>query len=788
MVKIAKGLRRKGRERMRFEKEKRKTQPRKQRPWVAPKMKFFNIPSPLKADVPKEKRLELVRAIGAEAKRSFDLKFPQIAAWFREYDPLYLLSFCAFYFVAQPEGVDAELEDGPGFFHHYLEIMQAFALTQERVYTAKPLLGNARKLEEQMQEIGSAMQLRLLDIPRELVAEEELNAYRLRTEMMGQTTAVRNWAYPHQMKRVTLALAALVKDAFKVKYGVDPVDLMQMLFNLTEERNDLLNAHRDRVRSFLKESNYKGTLRAYNVAFPENERIEGDAVDEIWVRCGRKQQNLVAMLIAHTDLKLDRIYSFTLERAQALLGTRISDEVLERLLDSLAYRFGDLEEFNKEHIVLGNPTLSRPFIRVEEGVYFSVIWGVMPHIALDILEDLIWADEAMRVAYTDAKGEFLELEVEQLFRGAFPSASVHRGSLWSDRKTQERYENDLTIILDSFALVVEAKSGVVSDPARRGAPKRLFETLQDLIEAPSQQALRFIKFLEMNKEEHSFVTRRGATNVIDSRRISYYIPLGVTLSQLGFISSNLKKLIESKVVSKKLEELAPSISYTDLEGIFSLLPLEVQKIHYLARRREFEAHVEYEGDELDLLGFYLDNGFNIGEAEYAKDLAMNISLKSKELDPFFVGTSEGKEVAKPELAMTKWWKDLLQAVSEKKTAGWVETGFILLNSTKEDQKKFEKMFKELAVRVKEGRVDKAHNWVMFASGPERRRYLIAGYPYLTTEKDVRNGVMAEIISDENFGKARGCVVIGVQMDRLDYPYSVLARRASTELFDTLTLQ
>ena len=121
-------------------------------------------------------------------------------------------------------------------------------------------------------------------------------------------------------------------------------------------------------------------------------------------------------------------------------------------------------------------------------------------------------------------------------------------------------------------------------------------------------------------------------------------------------------------------------------------------------------------------------------------------------------------------------------------AGWVETGFILLNSTKEDQAKFESMFKELMVRTKKGKVDKRHNWVVFASGPDRRLYLIAGYPYTKTELDVRNEIIGEIISDENFGNARGCVVIGVQMDRLDYPYSVLARRASTNLFDTLTLQ
>ena len=92
------------------------------------------------------------------------------------------------------------------------------------------------------------------------------------------------------------------------------------------------------------------------------------------------------------------------------------------------------------------------------------------------------------------------------------------------------------------------------------------------------------------------------------------------------------------------------------------------------------------------------------------------------------------------------------------------------------------------IRIKKGKVEKLYTWVMFASGLERRGYLIASYPYTTTEKDVRNGVMAGMISDKDFGAARGCVVIGVQMDRLDYPYTALARRASMELFDTLTLK
>jgi hypothetical protein len=183
-------------------------------------MKFFEMPKLLPDDVPKEKRLEILRGIGVQAKEKFDLKFPQIAAWFRDYDQLYLLSFCAFYFVSQPEGVDLEVSGKLNFYHHYLEIMQAFALTQERALSVKPLLEDARKLEQDMQEIGEVMQLRLLNIPQELTTENELNAYHLRTEMMEQTTAIRNWAFPYQMQRIVLNLAASIKVAFKSRFGI----------------------------------------------------------------------------------------------------------------------------------------------------------------------------------------------------------------------------------------------------------------------------------------------------------------------------------------------------------------------------------------------------------------------------------------------------------------------------------------------------------------------------------------------------------------------------------------
>lgn len=745
------------------------------------------MPNLLKDDVPWETRLELVRKIGSNARKRFEEKYPTIEEWFRDYDALYVLSYCAFYLLSYPEGTDPEATGELQFHHYYIEIMQGFALCQERNLNPKPMLEEAARLQRSVREIGELIGLRLFDLPAEVTTEQQASAHRLRAEMMMHTTAIRNWAYPDQMRRIVFDLCNLIHAEFESIYGIDPRVLFDLLLRLTEERADLLNAHRDKLRTFLKENDYKKVISAYNASFPENVPIEDDSIEEIWQRAGRKRRTLKAMLLSHSDLKLEDIYTFSLDHAHALIGNAGSVDALRKMLDNFSLGFGDLKDFKREHFILGNPVLARPFIKATENAYYSAIWGVMPHLLLDLLEDLVWAHPGLKETYTRAKGQYLEDELERIVRSGFPSANISRGSLWRDPNSSKDFENDLTIVLDSFAIVAEAKSASITDPARRGAPERLFGTLRDLIEDPSDQALRFVGFLKDKPGVHHFSTKRGVTNVIDSSSIKHYIPLGVTLSHLGMISSNLKKLVSAEVVSKTLDELAPSMSLTDLECVLELLPLEVEKLHYLARRREFEAHVEYQGDELDLLAFYLDNGFNIGETEYGRDVSLYLVMKSKELDPYFVGSREDKKVEKPCLAMSKWWRDMLSQISERKIDGWAETGYILLNSTKADQEKFETEFKALARRIVSGVEKKPHNWVMFLSGPARRRFAIAGYLYETTDKEVRNSIMSDILEGEDAAEARGAVVIGVSLTRGDYPYTVLARRAATDLFDTLAV-
>ncbi len=750
-------------------------------------MTMVEIPDMFEETMSRHQRLNAVREIGAKAREEFDGRYPAILEWFRKYDPLYLLSYCAFYMTSHPEGVDPEATGEMAFYPHYLEILQAFSLTQERHVSLEPLMQDGDRLVEDMREIGRATQLRWLDVPPAIDTDQEFAAYMLRTEMMANTTAVRNWAYFHQMKRITGDLASKVDKPFKARYGVKASTLIDLLFGLIEVVQERANEHRQKVADFLKKDDYRDVIRTYHNAFPASTPNEEGQDRKLWEIARKRLEVLKSMLLYHSDLWLHDIHTISLDDATMVTSGESSPEALRGVLDELSYSFGDLREFKKEHIVLANPVHHRPFIKSSSNEYYSSLWGLLPHVALTILEDLIWQEETLKKAYSKIKARYLEDELERLAMAGFPNGRVLRGIIWEDPATGRRFENDLTVLIDSFAVVFEAKSGLVSDPARRGAPNDLFETLQRLIEEPSEQALRFIEFLSRERKEHNLSNVQGDPISLDSRKIKYYIPVGVTFHDLGTIASNLKKLIRAGVTAKPLEELAPSMTLGDLEIVFDMLPLEVEKVHYLARRRELDAHLEFDGDEMDLLSFYLDHGFNIGDVEYSQDHVFNIVLKSKEIDPYVVGRSRGVDVEKPNLAMTNWWRDLLNTISTRRTEGWVETGFVLLNTTVEDQEKFERAVGTLLARIRDGKANLRHNWVMWTSGPERRRYVIVGYPYATRDKRERNGVIAHILEETEVKKARGAVVIGLDLNSANYPYSVIARRTATDLFDTLTL-
>lgn len=766
----------------------RKKKKESYKPYEVVKQELVHVQykNPFPEDMPFEKKLKTILEIGNRSEEIYKKEYVKLIDYFKEYDSLYLCSFYAYYFGSQEEGIDREAIDGylefPPF---YLEILQCVALMTERVFSAKPL-------NEKIQDFGATIKnlnishtrsyLKLAEKAKNL---EDISAVMLSSEMMVNTLAVRNWAYVHQMNEITSELANRVEREFKKNIGFNP-SLLPILFKgIIKLSENKLNDHSNKLQSFLEPEEYDNVFTKYEEAFQNVNRTNNTQRKNIWSHVGKNIENLKATLLVHSDYFLSDIYSHSLTEVCNCLSSKISEIEIENILDKLSYHIGDLSDKNKDYIFLDNPVHLKPFIKTDEGKYFSIIPHIFSHSALNIIESFIVQNPEIKKQYFTIKGKYLEEKVEILFRKSFPKAQIYKGSLWKNKTDSKVFENDLIVLIEEFAIIIECKSGTIPPSAKRGAPERLFKTMKELVIEPSKQAIRFQNFLKENPKLHEFKTKSGTINNIDSSLIRFYVPLGVTLSNLGSIGCNLKKLISSKTVSYKLSELAPSISYTDLEVIFEILTTQAEKIHYLSRRREFEAHVNFQGDEMDLFSFYLDNGFNIDETEFDESLFLDLTLKSKELDPYFIGKGKNVKIKKPTLQKTEYWHDLLQKV-ESSTKKWLVSSFILLNLQKEDQIKYENKLKQLMSMVLNDKCQQEHNFMFMKFGPERRKYILVGYPYKNTDKETRDGVIYKIIDQINKEKnIKGYLVIGYNLDSSNYPYSVIVESVETILLDNL---
>ena len=742
-------------------------------------MSLYKIPPTVLESLPREERIAVVQDIVKEAENEFQQRYFNLGEWFERYDALHLLAYCCAYFVCHPAGVDPEANGGLDFYPHYLEILQAFSLMQERSFSIRPLGPDAEELLDLMGAIGRASSIRGFKANVDQIdGESERNLVLLNMSM--QTMAVRNPGYPHHIRRIVLDLAETVREDFVDVHRVDPVQLVDTLFHLQEVVMGRLQDHMTGVSNSLRERSYDKIASSYAEFFPNVGDFDADRLFEL---AGRNLDSFKGLLMNYSDMRLAESFVFTLDDVTDGYGRCDDREAIKNVIDRLAYEFGDLHDYHKEWVLLNNPVWERPFIKIDDEVYFAALVGYIPHYISGLLEGLVADDPVLEQKYRDRKARYLEDETERLFRAGFPNGKFYRGSMWDDG-LGDKGENDLTVVLGCVAIVVEAKSGSLSPPARRGAPKRLLDTVKDLIVSPSEQAHRFIRILEGTPGPHSFVTKSGLTNTIDVSGVRYFLPLAVTMEQFGFVS-NTRNLAESGISNLGVSKLAQVVSLTDLMVIFDILSLQSEKVHYLFRRRELGTRVRLHGYEMDVFALYLDRAFNIEEVEFSGDSMMNLTLASKQLDLYFVGEQLGVAVDKPALRLTPWWASMLERLDAGRTDSWLDAALLLLNVPYDDQLKLERQFEKLSGRVRRNKGEKSRTSVGIVTAPAERQFYVALYPYLDMRRGERDLMIADFLGQDNAQQSRGAVCIGVDLERDEVPYSVVALVPQPDLFDEL---
>ena len=249
--------------------------------------------------------------------------------------------------------------------------------------------------------------------------------------------------------------------------------------------------------------------------------------------------------------------------------------------------------------------------------------------------------------------------------------------------------------------------------------------------------------------------------------------LSVTLEDFATIQTNLGELRRTGWLPDD-HTLAPCMLLTDLEIVFDILEPAGQKLHYLRRRTELATHMVTMGDEIDHLGLYLANGFNIGESEFG-GVALHLVEMSKEIDDFCVARAEGVKVRKPRLRLSKWWSDICASVEQRAFHRWTDVYNILLTLAPEEQEEAEKMFTRIKTNVRANSKDPLHQCSVVVIPTPSKTSALALYAFRDADSDKRRERMESVaLKTFDHPNVARCLVLAVNIDRGVYPYATLA--------------
>lgn len=548
-----------------------------------------------------------------------------------------------------------------------------------------------------------------------------------------------------------------------------------MCLALIEGANARLQSFRAGMRAVLEADTAGLAFDRYYAAFPTIDIPR----EELLHLAGGAEAPLARvrdLLLSHSNLLLPDILTFTLNDAVAAYPGAVTPEALHAILDAWSHSFGDLEGDDPGHFFLGNPVWQRPLIHLDADLYFWPVTALFFSSCLQLMEQVTTLAPTMAERYERRRGAFLEEEVAHAFAAAFPDAQPYRGSQWTDPATGRQYENDLLVRLDSHFLIVEAKAGKVTGPARRGGEERLQHTIKDLVIKPSEQAQRFATYLRVRDHSgpYTFPTKRGADNVVDTTGVREVLTVSITLESLGPLASRWPALRDAGFLPAGVD-LAPTMSLADLQIVFEMLESQSEKLHYLARRAELEAHALYTGDELDLLAFYLASGFVIGEAEYDGSLLPLYGI-SRTLDPYFMRRWAGGDAPKPRRQLTSWWQLVLRRLEARRQPRWREIGRVLLELDTKDQTEFERGFRRVQTNVRRFLVTRSRpNYVAQIVGPPQRRVAIVGFAYRgLAGESLRQSMLAIAVKAAVKEPVKGMVVVGMDVEKHCQSYTAMA--------------
>ena len=375
----------------------------------------------------------------------------------------------------------------------------------------------------------------------------------------------------------------------------------------------------------------------------------------------------------------------------------LDEDDVRKILNALSFSFGECELNDVHDILTLNPICTRPFIKLSENEFMIVSATILNSFFMEMITLLIGEHRKAFDSFNRRRGKYIEHKTFELFKKSFPANEVYNSVYIDDTTTNEK---DIILKYGDVLLIIEVKSHGIKKGVKKAGLNSLKTMLKDTIQAANKQTLGLKKSLlsgnlarVAHTKKHSFI--------IDPNKTTKVYRLIVLFRELGGLHTNYRNI---EPITGPLGDDVFIMTLSDLMVVFEILSSPSERMDYLIQRIRLERNVFYFGDEMDLLGYYLQNRFDVNLKKYGggKQI-MLFEEQAAAIDQYKNKIFMTGSAKKPKFEIMPLWENLI-LILEKRLGG--QSRMItskLFRFSIDDQKEATKDLEESFLKIKYAR-------------------------------------------------------------------------------------
>ena len=731
---------------------------------------LHEIPNPFAA-MSDDQRRSAIAEIANKNEEDYQQALSDLRHILRRYNPLLVLSIMGSYGLSVPvdptSGI-TKLDSDFDLYPFHIEILQALSLQVEPAELSGAPFGPdvAAQVREGIMVLCEAQNYRRFDPDGADLPDDRKAIALAQLLIRGATQGVRNWGYHSQVKRIARELYSPFDAQLLKARGFtasDVLDVFETILTETESRQtarhrtlaNLVDSSGENARRLVE--NYHqliGLGSAEAEQFIKDFNVDEAPFEVVW-----------SMILSHYDLRLLDAFTFSASHLAALLD--LKESRVAAILDEHALRLGSLSRHPVEHLHLSNPVWKKPLIHIGDREYFCASPVGFFSFVIPCMEAIL---SPFSAAVSERRAKYLESKVTEIVQRRFPGSAIKTNFKWAEDGTT--YESDLIAFIDSFALVIECKSGKITPPALRGAPNRLRKHIQELLIDPNLQSLRLKNRLDFLASHPDAADPIRDDIGYDLSKVRQVVRASVCLEEFGSIQASLRLLEDTGWLPEGFSP-CPTMNLADFETVFDILKHPVQILHYMFKREAVESSVGYLANELDLLGLYLNTLLDIGEVN--PDVQISMVDLAGPLDIYYNSLDAGVKCDKPRPTISPLFSAIFSQLEQRGIDRWTEMGVALNMFSPDDQAKITKMLAKLEKRVHRHWRNPGHDNMVICV-PSRASDYALGYVMFKNgnvgeRRDFMEHAAAAALESDHVNTV---IVIARNIDRNDAAYHTIA--------------